>query len=89
MLKYKMPEYTLYTFPNCQKCSEVKEILSQMGIRYHEINAGLDEGRKIFREFFEKNKESIERDSRGQITLPIFINGSRVIQGLDKIIDNL
>ena len=82
-------ENKLYTFPNCTKCAEVKEILENKGIPYQEINAGIGSGRKDFQEFYNENKDSIERES-GQIVLPILhLNSEEVIQGLEKITNSL
>ena len=52
----------LYTFPNCEKCSCVKEILQSKKINYQEVNAGLGSGRKEFQKLYEKYKKNIVRE---------------------------
>ena len=74
----------LYTFPNCSKCSEVKKLLEEKGIKYNEVNTGIGSGRNEFNEFYKKNKDRIERDNGG-IILPIFVSDSEILQGLEKI----
>jgi len=78
----------LYTFPNCNECAEVKKILEEKEISYQEINAGIGDGRKNFQEFYNQNKNSIERENN-QIILPIFVSNSKICQGLEKIISLL
>jgi glutaredoxin len=81
--------YTLFTFPNCGKCNEVKKYLKEKEIKYEEVNAGLGEGGKKFREFYSKNKEQIKRDGQGSIPLPIFEYDGKILQGLEGITKNL
>lgn len=81
--------YILYSLPNCLKCSEVKEYLKQKGIKYEEVNAGLGEGMKKFRDFYSKNKDRIQRENDGAISLPVFVNNGNIFQGLEKIITSL
>ncbi len=76
--------YEIYTFPNCNKCQSVKKILEGKEIKYYEINAGIGEGRVRFLEFYRKNKNSIERKD-DQIILPILVNDSKILQGLERI----
>lgn len=82
-------EYVLYSFPNCEGCAEVKSFLNGIGIDYEEVNVGIGEGKKRFRELFEGYREQIERDGQGQIILPILVRDSEVLQGLTKITSSL
>ena len=72
--------YELYTMPNCEKCREVKEILKENDMDYHEVNL-VGSGRKAFQEIYRNNKEEITRDSHG-ILLPILIEseGSEIVK---------
>lgn len=82
-------EYTLFTYPNCEKCNEVKNYLKEKQIKYEEVNAGLGEGKTKFRDFYSQNKDKIYRENDGSIKLPIFKYNGTILQGLDGIIDNL
>lgn len=77
--------YKIYTFPNCDKCQNVKKILEEKNIEYQEVNAGLGNGRVDFLEFYKQKKDFIERDNNGQIVLPIVVSSSGIYQGLEKI----
>lgn len=83
-------ENKLYTFPGCAECVKVKEILDKKeNFSYQKINAGLGSGRKNFQEFYNKNKDSIERGN-GQIILPILsLDSGEIYQGLEKITNSL
>jgi len=79
-------DYKLFTFPNCDKCKKVKEYLKSKEIPYEEINAGIGEGRKQFRELYLQHRDEVERDSSGTMALPILLCGDEMIQGLEKIL---
>lgn len=79
-------EYKLFTFPNCDKCKKVKEYLKSQKIDFEEINAGIGDGKKQFRDLYSENREKIERDSTGTMALPILLCGDEIIQGLEKIL---
>jgi glutaredoxin len=81
--------YTLFTFPNCEKCREIKNYLKEKQVKYEEVNAGLGEGRAKFRDFYSKNKDKIQRENDGAITLPILSSDERVFQGLERIIEKI
>lgn len=86
--KFKM-KYTLFTFPNCNKCSKIKNYLEGKNIEYEEVNSGIGDGRKKFREFYLNNKEQIKRDDDGGgILLPILINEKDIFQGMEKILNS-
>ncbi len=82
-------EYKLFTYPNCSKCSEVKKYLKEKNMSYKEINAGLGEGKKMFQEFYAKNREKIKRDGHGAISLPVLIHDEKIFQGLEDILRSI
>jgi len=67
--------YELYTLPNCQECTEIKNFLDDKKINYEEVNAGTGEGRKRFKELFRNHREQIKRENQG-IVLPVLIRRS-------------
>ncbi len=79
--------YQLFTYPNCHKCADVKKYLKEKKIDYKEINAGLGEGKKIFQEFYVKNRDIIKREENGTISLPILIEDGKIFQGLEGILN--
>jgi len=79
-------KYKLFTFPNCSHCSDVKKYLKEKKIKYEEINAGIGEGRKEFREFYLSNKDKIKREEDGTISLPILVDNKELVQGIEKIL---
>jgi glutaredoxin len=81
-------ENILYTFPNCDKCSEVKKYLNKKEIPYEEINAGLGIGKKNFRIFYNENKDLIQRNDGGIILPILFSDSGKILQGIEKIINS-
>lgn len=81
--------YKLFTYPNCPKCSEVKKYLKEKNMSYEEINAGLGDGKKIFQEFYVKNRGKIKRDEHGTISLPVLIDNEKIFQGLEDILHSI
>lgn len=85
--------YTLYTYPNCHTCHDVKEVLAERGIEYSEANLGSKEGLKELRVLAADYKKSggvLERDKNKMLLLPILVesNGQgieRLVQGEDVI----
>lgn len=80
--------YKLFTLPSCEKCTEVKKYLKGERINYEEINAAIGEGKIEFREFYNKNRKDIQRESDGAISLPILVYDEKIFQGLEEIINN-
>lgn len=80
--------FTLFSYPNCTKCDEVKKYLNEKGIKYEEINAAIGDGKIKFREFYQKNKDEIKREKDEAIILPILLNEREIIQGIEKILEN-
>jgi len=59
-------EYLLFTYPNCQKCSALKDYFAERGLAKQEYDVTLKEGRMKLREFL----PSVVRDEKGSIILP-------------------
>lgn len=80
----------LYTLPNCDKCSEVKDYLKSKGILYKEKNAGVGETKREFVEFARAHRE-LKRDEEhdGMIAFPVLLtrdNGEiRIHQGREGL----
>jgi len=75
--------YQLYTYPNCDKCSQVKEILGEKKIPYDEINLGLSEGKRIFGKIYLQVCDKLKRDDNKMAILPILIR--RNDSGIEEI----
>jgi glutaredoxin len=87
MCGFKM-ENVLFTYPNCNKCSEVKNYLNKKNIGYKEINAGIGDGKIEFKNFYSKNKEQIKREDGKGILLPILYHDNKIVQGIENILSN-
>lgn len=77
----------LYTTTDCKACDTVKERLKNKNIEWKEINVRDVEGKKSFREFYNQNRESIQRE-KDSIKFPIISHNSKVFQGLEEIISS-
>jgi len=62
-------DYLLFTYPNCQKCQDMKEFLRIAAIDAREYKVEQKEGRLKIREFL----GHINRDDKGSIILPTLI----------------
>lgn len=72
-----MPDVTIYTTMMCPYCAKAKSLLTQKGVRFKEIDVGMDP---------EKREEMMTR-AHGRHTVPqIFINGAH-IGGCDDLYD--
>lgn len=85
--------YEVYTFPNCDKCLQVKEVLDDKGIEYKEINIGMPEGKKEFGKIYLKVINKLKKDEHGLI-MPILVrmNGAGIeglAQGVDEVLSLL
>jgi len=47
---------TIYTFPECPYCTELKEILTTEGIEYKDVNINLEENKEEFDAILEVSK---------------------------------
>jgi glutaredoxin len=78
-------KYKLFSIKGCEKCEKVKEYLKNKNIDYEEINVGFGEGLVEFREFYDKNRNSIKREDDRTVSFPIMAIDEKIIQGLEKI----
>jgi arsenate reductase-like glutaredoxin family protein len=62
-------DYLLFTYPNCQKCVDLKVYLKNAGIPACEYKVEEKPGRLKIREFL----GSIKRDAKGAIILPALV----------------
>lgn len=83
--------YKIFTLAGCDKCEKVKEYLEEKQMSYEEINMGFGEGKKIWQEFYLKNREMInkKRTSDGTVSLPIISCDEKIFQGLEEIVNNI
>ena len=82
--------YEIYTLPNCEKCSEVKEIFENKKVNYEEIDLGMSGGRQKFKEFYKQIRGMIVRDENNMVILPIIVkkDNSKIetlVQGSENI----
>ena len=62
-------EYVLFTYPNCQKCEELKSYLKGTPLEGSEVSLVSKDGKLRIREFI----DIIRRDPKGAIILPTLI----------------
>jgi hypothetical protein len=62
-------EYFLFTYPNCQKCGAIKELLAGTDLRGKEYNLSQKESKLKIREFL----SVLKRDEKGGIILPTLV----------------
>jgi glutaredoxin len=61
--------YLLFTYPNCQKCEELKKFLAETGLEGQEYSLILKESKLRIREYL----DSIKRDDKGAIIIPTLL----------------
>lgn len=81
-----MVTYEIYTFPNCQKCSEVKTLFEELELPYQEVSLVAPEGISALREIHQQYPKKLKRDKSQMIILPVVLrrNGSvieEMVQG--------
>jgi glutaredoxin len=62
-------EYFLFTYPNCEKCQAIKEVLEESELAGAEYNLSQKESKLKIREFL----PVLKRDERGGIILPTLV----------------
>jgi hypothetical protein len=68
-------DYVLFTYPDCQKCAELKSYLKQTPLTGQEMSLVQKEGKMRIREFL----PLVKRDDKGAIILPtlVLLEGER------------
>jgi len=79
-----MADYKLFSLPNCEKCTEVKDFLKSKNIPYEEFNLGMTAGKKVWGAILRTGYEPKKHD--GLYIMPILVknNGSgieTIVQG--------
>jgi glutaredoxin len=62
-------KYLLFTYPNCQKCEELKKYLAESELEGQEYSLILKESKLKIREYL----ASIKRDDKGAIIIPTLL----------------
>ena len=62
-------DYLLFTFPNCQKCEELKDFLPGTPLQGETLSLVRPDGKKRIREFI----RDLKRDKSGAIIVPTLI----------------
>ena len=85
--------YTLYTWPHCEDCDRVKQVLDTRGIAYNSMQ--VFENLEAKRQLRDAEQAigggfKIQKDFRGRIVFPILVqkNGrgvERIVQGYEGI----
>ncbi len=61
--------YLLFTYPNCQRCEELKKYLAETELEVQEFSLLLKESKLKIREYL----DSIKRDDKGAIIIPTLL----------------
>ncbi len=61
--------YLLFTYPNCQRCEELKTYLAETELEGQEYSLLLKESKLRIREYL----DSIKRDDKGAIIIPTLL----------------
>ncbi len=61
--------YLLFTYPNCQRCEELKKYLAETELEGQEYSLLLKESKLRIREYL----DSIKRDDKGAIIIPTLL----------------
>jgi len=62
-------EYLLFTYPNCQRCEDIKGYLKDKALDVQEFNLVQKESKVKIRDFL----KDIKRDDKGGIIIPTLI----------------
>jgi glutaredoxin len=89
--------YKLFVMPACDKCTAVKEYLTEKGVPF-ELYVLTDEGMEEFRKYYPQVKEKVTRNEDGSLVIPILlvfddsgsiINFANKIEEIKRIIENV
>lgn len=62
-------EYYLFTYPNCEKCEAIKNVLGEADLEGEEYNLSRKESKMKIREYL----DVLKRDEKGGIVLPTLV----------------
>jgi glutaredoxin len=62
-------KYLLFTYPNCQRCEELKKYLGETELEGQEYSLILKESKLKIRDYLDR----IERDDKGAIIIPTLL----------------
>jgi glutaredoxin len=62
-------KYLLFTYPNCQRCEELKKYLAESELEGKEYSLILKESKLKIRDYL----DSIKRDDKGAIVIPTLL----------------
>jgi len=75
---------TLYTAPNCSRCSILKEFLASRGQTYTAFDFQAD--KDAFNTFYRAHRAKLHRDADNSLEFPIYESGDVVRQGIGEIL---
>ncbi len=75
--------YKIFSFPNCDKCTTVKEFLSVTALDGSDTNLGADDGVAELRQYYRTIKDMVRRNEDGSLLVPtvLFFDGEKNIVG--------
>ena len=65
--------FKIFTMPNCDKCAQAKDALAGFKMQGSIVDLSADAGRTELRQYYKELKNSIKRDSEGQMILPLVL----------------
>jgi hypothetical protein len=75
---------TLYTAPNCQRCTILKDFLAARGQTYAAYDFLAD--KEAFNAFYRAHRAELHRDEENRLEFPVYANGTVVRQGIGEIL---
>jgi hypothetical protein len=75
---------TLYTAPNCQRCTILKEFLASRGQEFIAYDFQAD--KDTFNSFYRAHRSSLHRDDENRVEFPIYDDGTIIKQGIGEIL---
>lgn len=84
-------DYNLYTWPHCEDCEKVKQLLDSKKIEYNALSLFNDiEAKKKFGYVIRQHDKSLKKTLAGKYVLPVLAKGKdgnieKVVQGYEDI----
>lgn len=78
---------TLYTAPNCQRCTILKDFLASRGQEY--VTYDFQGDKDVFNTFYRAHRAHLHRDAENRLEFPIYQDGDLVRQGIGEILASL